>query len=131
MGDNYLLHSCENVGFGFPKIIAAWKETNWGEPQLINKLDVDEVELVLPVPSPKSTVKTVNETVNETVKISEYEAIVLDLIQKDNSVTYQALIQITKLSRATIARIIKKLQDNGFIHRKGSDKNGIWEIINK
>lgn len=75
--------------------------------------------------------KTVNETVNETVKISESEAIVLDLIQKDNSVTYQALIQITKLSRATIARIIKKLQDNGFIHRKGSDKNGIWEIINK
>ncbi len=40
----------ENVGSGFPKIIAAWKETNWGEPQLLNKLDVDEVELVLPVP---------------------------------------------------------------------------------
>ena len=39
----------ENVGSGFPKIIAAWKETNWGEPQLLNKLDVDEVELVLPV----------------------------------------------------------------------------------
>ena len=38
----------ENVGSGFPKIIAAWKETNWGEPQLLNKLDVDEVELVLP-----------------------------------------------------------------------------------
>ena len=37
----------ENVGSGFPKIIAAWKETNWGEPQLLNKLDVDEVELVL------------------------------------------------------------------------------------
>ncbi len=45
----------ENVGSGFPKIIAAWKETNWGEPQLMNKLDVDEVELVLPVPSAKSS----------------------------------------------------------------------------
>jgi hypothetical protein len=45
----------ENVGSGFPKIIAAWKETNWGEPQLLNKLDVDEVELVMPVPSPKSS----------------------------------------------------------------------------
>ena len=45
----------ENVGSGFPKIIAAWKETNWGEPQLLNKLDVDEVELILPVPSPKSS----------------------------------------------------------------------------
>ena len=45
----------ENVVSGFPKIIAAWKETNWGEPQLMNKLDVDEVELVLPVPSVKSS----------------------------------------------------------------------------
>ena len=44
----------ENVGSGFPKIIAAWKETNWGEPQLLNKLDVDEVELVLPVPNTNS-----------------------------------------------------------------------------
>ena len=39
----------------FPKIIAAWKETNWGEPQLLNKLNVDEVGLVLSVPSPKAT----------------------------------------------------------------------------
>ena len=41
--------------FEFPKIIASWKETNWGEPQLLNKLDVDEVGLVLSVPSPKAT----------------------------------------------------------------------------
>lgn len=30
-------------------------ELFWGEPQLLNKLDVDEVELILPVPSPKSS----------------------------------------------------------------------------
>ena len=41
--------------FEFPKIIASWKETNWGEPQLLNKLNVDEVGLVLSVPSPKAT----------------------------------------------------------------------------
>lgn len=73
----------------------------------------------------------VNETVNETVKISKSEACVFNLIQNDNAITYQTLMQVTKLSRATIARIIKKLQDKGFIHRIGSDKNGIWEISNK
>lgn len=34
----------ENIGSGFPKIIAAWKETNWGEPELKNKVELDEVE---------------------------------------------------------------------------------------
>ena len=43
------------IFFEFPKIIASWKETNWGEPQLLNKLNVDEVGLVLSVPSPKET----------------------------------------------------------------------------
>lgn len=41
----------ENIGSGFPKIIAAWKETNWGEPELKNKIELDEVELVLPMPA--------------------------------------------------------------------------------
>lgn len=41
----------ENIGSGFPKIIAAWKETNWGKPELKNKIELDEVELVLPVPT--------------------------------------------------------------------------------
>ncbi|MCR4958713.1 MAG: hypothetical protein K6B13_08970 [Prevotella sp.] len=62
----------ENVGSGFPKIIAAWKETNWGEPQLLNKLDVDEVELVLPVPSPKanSDIAPANSPANSPAKAS-------------------------------------------------------------
>ena len=34
----------ENIGSGFPQIIAAWKETNWGEPQLINKIDLNEMK---------------------------------------------------------------------------------------
>ncbi|MBR6980162.1 MAG: hypothetical protein IKH88_10055 [Prevotella sp.] len=41
----------ENIGSGFPKIISVWKETNWGEPELKNKIELDEVELILPVPT--------------------------------------------------------------------------------
>ena len=41
-----------------------------GRPQLLNKLDVDEVELVLTVPNTYSSVKTVNETVNAPVNTS-------------------------------------------------------------
>ena len=40
----------ENVGSGFPTIISAWKDAHWGEPELKNKFEIDEVELVLPIP---------------------------------------------------------------------------------
>ena len=40
----------ENVGSGFPTIISAWNEARWADPELKNKIEVDEVELVLPLP---------------------------------------------------------------------------------
>lgn len=43
---------------------SAWEETNWGEPQLLNKPDVDEVELILPMPSEK------NAPVNAPIKLN-------------------------------------------------------------
>ena len=37
----------ENLGSGFPMILDAWKKSGWIEPELNNKIDIDEVELVL------------------------------------------------------------------------------------
>ena len=34
---------------GFPMILDAWKQAGWGEPELKNRLEVDEVALVLPI----------------------------------------------------------------------------------
>ena len=112
----------ENVGSGFPKIIAAWKETNWGEPQLLNKLDVDEVELVLPVPSTKAT--SVNAPVNAPTQIAIVKAII-----NNNHVTYDDLKTILGVDRSTITRNIAVLKEKGVIRRVGEDKNGYWEVL--
>ncbi len=125
----------ENVGSGFPKIIAAWKETNWGEPQLLNKLDVDEVELVLPVPSTKAT--SVNATVNApvnapanaTVKLSKTQIAIVKAIINNNHVTYDDLKTILGVDRSTITRNIAVLKEKGVIRRVGEDKNGYWEVL--
>ena len=39
----------ENLGSGFPLILNAWKPAGWGELELKNRLEVDEVALVLPI----------------------------------------------------------------------------------
>lgn len=39
----------ENLGSGFPLILNAWKQAGWGEPELKNRLKVDEVALELPI----------------------------------------------------------------------------------
>ena len=125
----------ENVGSGFPKIIAAWKETNWGEPQLLNKLDVDEVELVLPVPSTKATSDTAsvnapaNAPVNAPVKLKKTQSAIIKVLLKDNRATYEDLARTIGVDRTTIRRNIAVLKEIGAIRRVGEDKNGCWEVL--
>ena len=121
----------ENVGSGFPKIIAAWKETNWGEPQLLNKLDVDEVELVLPVPSTKTTSVNApaNASVNAPVKLNKTQIEIVKAIINDKHVTYDVLKTIVRVNRSTITRNIAVLKEKGVIRRVGEDKNGYWEVL--
>ena len=121
----------ENVGSGFPKIIAAWKETNWGEPQLLNKLDVDEVELVLPVPSTKAMSDTApaNAPANAPVKLSKTQSAIIKVLLKDNRATYEDLARTIGVDRTTIRRNIAVLKEKGAIRRVGEDKNGYWQVL--
>ena len=119
----------ENVGSGFPKIIAAWKATDWGEPQLLNKFDLDEVELILPVPNSKIVNETVNETVKETVKLNHLQQQIINNIKINDKITYSDLSNNLGISRASVGRHIGKLKELGIIKRIGEDKNGHWIII--
>ena len=121
----------ENVGSGFPKIIAAWKETNWGEPQLLNKLDVDEVELILPVPSPKSNSTGVSEGVSNRVPngVSDTAKAIYSHIQADPNISRNELVNLTGISLKNVQKHINRLKELGLIRRIGSTRFGYWEII--
>ncbi len=122
----------ENVGSGFPTIISAWKEAGWGEPDLKNKIELDEVELVLPLPYkneiPEEKIIPQNEGLNEGLNLSGKDKIIYDLIKAGSNINSDELIRKTGFSHATIERVVKKLIDNGYIIRQGAKKNGYWEI---
>ncbi|MBP3843142.1 MAG: winged helix-turn-helix transcriptional regulator, partial [Prevotella sp.] len=121
----------ENVGSGFPKIIAAWKETSWGEPQLLNKLDVDEVELVLPVPSTKSSGAGVSEGVSNRVPngVSDTAKAIYSHIKDNPNISRSELVNLTGISLKNVQKHINRLKELGFIRRIGSTRLGYWEII--
>ena len=121
----------ENVGSGFPKIIAAWKETNWGDPQLLNKLDVDEVELVLPVPSTKSSgAGLTNELSIELPEgLSETAATIYKLIYADNYITRGDIAKKVGISVTAVQKHVNKLKSIRLLNREGSASHGHWIII--
>ena len=53
---------------------------------------------------------------------------ILGMLKKEPDITQLALSEALSVSRITIVREIKKLQENEIIRRVGSDKSGYWEI---
>lgn len=53
---------------------------------------------------------------------------VLDLLKQNPNLSYDKLVEITGRSRATIKRMLKRLKQEGYISRVGSDKTGYWKI---
>ena len=55
---------------------------------------------------------------------------ILELLYKNNTLSYDDLALALNKSKATVKRKIQKLKLAGLIKRIGSDKSGYWEILN-
>ena len=125
----------ENLGSGFPLILNAWKQTGWNLPELKNKIDLDEVELILPVErvdesSEKSTLKSSQKNSQKTKKSSQKSSQkILELIMTSPYITLSEMATLLGMTRRGVDKNIQKLKEQGIIHRVGSDKGGHWEII--
>ena len=122
----------ENIGSGFPKIIAAWKETGWGEPELKNKIEVDEVELVLPVLA--ATTNVVKDVVKE---LTDRQQVILKLLALDPTMSAKAISEKISektsekftITDRTIESDLAHLKKIGILTREGGRKDGKWVIV--
>lgn len=132
----------ENLGSGFPKIIAAWKATDWGQPILLNKVELDEVELILPVRS-DSIIQRGEEFEKQTAqwpekwpegwpeKWPETARQIIDAVSRDSSISIPKLEIQTGLGHTTLKKILSEMQAENMIRRVGSARGGHWEIVTR
>ena len=91
--------------------------------ELKNKIEVDEVELVLPV---SATANGIKDSQKSSQKSSQK---IIELIQENPNVTTSEMAEKIGVTRRAIAKITGALQAEGVIRRVGPDKGGHWEII--
>ena len=107
----------ENLGSGFPTIISAWKDAKWGEPELKNKFEIDEVELVLPIPM-RGTNDRVNDRINSSMMVT------LTIVRSNPGIQKKGISDISGKSISTIDRHLAILVKEGLIEHRDSDKTG-------
>ena len=121
----------ENIGSGFPQIIAAWKETKWGEPELKNKIELDEVELVLPLGKKQSgtSFRSNSDRKDDRKELTERQEVIISLIKENDRITIDDMTEKIKVSEKTIRRELSILYEKGILIREGGRKDGRWVIL--
>lgn len=122
----------ENLGSGFPMILNAWKQAGWGEPELKNRLEVDEVALVLPIhrfegTAPKRAPKIGPKKLTPQARLDMIIAII-----KDNPlITREEIAKAVGVGHTTIQNDLRTLRKQYGLRYEGSIKTGQWVIDKK
>ena len=135
----------ENLGSGSPLILDAWKQAGWDTPVLNNKLELDMVELVLPLSAisenaSNTTIEITPSTENENGEKSRGKSReksrdksrekIINIIRNNPMVTQLELSNMLQISTKAIEKQIKNLKEDGIIRRVGPDKGGHWQVVN-
>ena len=57
------------------------------------------------------------------------QALLLEIMRDRPTITQAELVAELGVVRSTVSRWIKTLQDNGYLLREGSRKNGRWVVL--
>lgn len=129
---------------GFPLILNAWKQAGWGEPELKNRLEVDEVALVLPIHrfegtaskgNPKSAPKVgpkVGPKIGPKKLTPQARLDMIIAIIKDNPlITREEIAKAVGVGHTTIQNDLRTLRKQYGLCYVGSSKTGQWVIDKK
>lgn len=124
----------ERAGSGVDKILTAWKEQNWKEPEFDFSERSDRVTLKLEVGQVvyiPGAADIRNENTDQAVpKSMSKEEKILDYIRQNGSISTQKVMELCNYKSRTGARnLLEKLMKSGKIGKIGENTNTIYTIL--
>lgn len=107
-------------------------QTGHGVPLIINKYGEDAFyisnnTIIVTIPMNKELLEKINDFVYD--NLNEKELNVLNEMKINNKITTSELVEKMKISEGYVEKIIRKLKQEGYIERVGSNKNGHWKVL--
>lgn len=122
----------ESWGTGIKRMFSSCKEYGIREPELLEIGDSFRVNLYRPsynevsLSSPKGSLKSSPKGSLKDLNSTQQK--IMELLQKNSSITQAEMAEIIKISKRAIQKNIKELVNEDIIERVGSDRKGYWKI---
>ena len=117
----------DNIGSGYPTILKAWKDQNWRCPTLLDRPELRQVDLTLPMISllPEQTLHEMQHTLGEQeyARLSANEQTALAYVWNGEDVSNAVLQQLLSLNSIEAGRLLHNMVDKGLLNQ---DSKGRW-----
>jgi predicted HTH transcriptional regulator len=127
----------ENIGSGFPSILKTWLDEHWVKPELVERQDLQVVNLTLTLPEESensggmshdvSQCPTMSHDISE--KLSQRQRNILALLSSNQDITMKEVADALGVHRKTILRDMHQLQQLGVVEYVGLANNGHWVVV--
>ena len=110
-------------------------QTGHGVPLIINKYGeqafyISDNTIIVTIPINKELLEKVDKP-NDEIALSETEQKVYNCIRKNANITISELADKVSIGDRQVMRVLNSLKNKNIIRREGSNKNGVWKIIEK
>ena len=117
----------DNIGSGYPTILKAWSEQNWRCPTLLDRSELRQVDLTLPMISllPEQTLLEMQQAIgkDEYARLSANEQLTLAYVWNGDEISNTILQQLLSLNSIEAGRLLHNLVDKGLLTQ---DSKGRW-----
>ena len=110
-------------------------QTGHGVPLIIDKYGkqafyISDNTIIVTLPVNKELLEKVYRP-NYEIELNETEQKVYNCIRKNENITISELAENISIGDRQVMRVLNSLKDKNIIRREGSNKNGVWKIIEK
>ena len=121
----------ENIGSGYPTILKTWKEQNWRRPILIDRTELRQVDLTLPMVSllPASTLAEMKAYYGEETynSFTANEQQVMAYVWNGDSVSNMELQQMLGKNSLEIGKLLHNMVDKNLLNQESKNR---WTTYN-
>ena len=121
----------ENIGSGYPTILKTWKEQNWRKPILIDRTELRQVDLTLPMVSllPASTLAEMKAYYGEETynSFTANEQQVMAYVWNGDSVSNMELQQMLGMNSLEIGKLLHNMVDKNLLNQESKNR---WTTYN-
>ncbi|MGN1236036.1 MAG: RNA-binding domain-containing protein [Bacteroidaceae bacterium] len=125
----------DNIGSGYPTILKAWKDENWRKPTLLDRTELKQVDLTMPMISllPEAVLKEMKVYYgNETYQaFTSEEQMIMAYVWNGDSISNTELQQLLGLNSIEAGKILHQMVDKQLLNKENKNRWTTYTLLKK